>query len=74
MEYLSEYDYTIRHQPGKEAIIPDTLSRWPDYKWKVNNEHIMILKASHWSLKGSLIWGQGRVSAQRGKKIIVEFF
>ena len=44
IEYLSEYDYTIQHKPEKEAVIPDALSRRPDYKHKVNNEYIMIPK------------------------------
>ena len=44
MEILSEYDYTIKHQPGKDAVIPDALSRRPDYKRKIDNTHIMIPK------------------------------
>ena len=42
METLSEYNYTIRHQPGKEAVIPDALSRRPDYKRKIDNNMTMI--------------------------------
>ena len=57
MEILSEYNYTIQHQPGKEAVIPDILSRRPDYKRKIDNTHIMIPKEKiqHMPLKTNKI-------------------
>ena len=32
MELLQEYDFTFKYKPGKDNIVPDALSRRPDYK------------------------------------------
>ena len=33
MELFQEYDFDFRYRPGKDNIVPDALSRRPDYKW-----------------------------------------
>jgi len=33
MELFQEYDFDFRYKPGKDNIVPDALSRRPDYKW-----------------------------------------
>ena len=43
VDFLAEYNFTIEHQPGKEAVIPDALSRRPDYiKKKVDRKRQLI--------------------------------
>ena len=32
MELLQEYDFTFKYKPGKDNIVPDAISRRPDYK------------------------------------------
>jgi transposase InsO family protein len=33
MELFQEYDFDFRYKPGKDNIVPDALSRRPDYQW-----------------------------------------
>lgn len=33
MELFQEYDFDFKYKPGKDSIVPNALSRRPDYKW-----------------------------------------
>jgi len=39
MELFQEYDFDFRYKPGKDNIVPDALSRRPDYNWDPSTLH-----------------------------------
>ena len=49
--YLSRFDFTLHHRPGKRSLKPDALSRRPDHgKGKDDNENITLLKPSYFKV------------------------
>lgn len=43
--FLSRFDFTLHHRPGKKSLKPDALSRRPDHgKGENDNEDIVLLK------------------------------
>ena len=45
---LAEYDFVLKHKPGKTHLKPDILSRKPDLKrGEKDNENVTMLKLQH---------------------------
>ena len=50
--FLSRFDFTLHHRPGKKSLKPDALSRRPDHrKGGEDNKDIVLLKPSYFKIQ-----------------------
>jgi len=50
--FLSRFDFTLHHRPGKQSLKPDALSRRPDHgKGEKDNENVTLLKPSYFKIQ-----------------------
>lgn len=50
--FLSRFDFTLHHRPGKSSLKPDALSRRPDHgKGENDNDNIVLLKPSYFKIQ-----------------------
>ena len=50
--FLSRFDFTLQHRPGKKSLKPDALSRRPDHgKGESDNENVILLKPSYFKIQ-----------------------
>lgn len=50
--FLSRFDFTLHHRPGKKSVKPDALSRRPDHKKGENdNQNVVLLKPSYFKIQ-----------------------
>ena len=49
--FLSRFNFTLHHRPGKKSLKPDALSRRPDHgKGEHDNEDVTLLKPSYFQI------------------------
>lgn len=64
--FLSRFDFSLHHRPGKKSVKPDALSRRPDHKKGENdNENITLLKPSYFKIQ-ALKQGHVHISGSEG--------
>jgi len=50
--FLSRFDFSLHHRPGKKSLKPDALSRRSDHKKGENdNENVVLLKPSYFKIQ-----------------------
>lgn len=50
--YLSRFDFTLHHRPGRSSLKPDALSRRPDHgTGQADNDNVTLLKPSYFEVR-----------------------
>jgi len=50
--FLSRFNFSLHHRPGKRSLKPDALSRRSDHKKRENdNENVVLLKSSYFKIQ-----------------------
>jgi hypothetical protein len=50
--YLSRFNFTMHHRPGKQSLKPDALSRRPDHeKGDNDNDNVILLKPDYFKIQ-----------------------
>ena len=50
--FLSRFDFSLHHRPGKQSMKPDALSRRPDHgKGENDNNNVVLLKPSYFKIQ-----------------------
>lgn len=50
--FLSRFDFTLHHRPGKNSMKPDALSRRPDHgKGENDNDNVVLLKPAYFKIQ-----------------------
>ena len=50
--FLSRFDFTLHHRPGKNSMKPDALSRRPDHgKGENDNDNVILLKPAYFKIQ-----------------------
>jgi hypothetical protein len=56
VEYLSQYKYVVQHIPGKDLVVPDAISRRPDWIDDAPAASLMALSSAtdRWRLRDEI--------------------